>query len=250
MKEEKYGIGTKHLTNEGYWVEVVEKLVGFKRKVRFENGYETINALQNIRAGGIKNPYHLSVFGAGCFGVGKYIAKIDGKNTSEYVVWVSMLKRCYDGKYQERQPTYIGVAICKEWLNFQNFAKWYKDTYPKIEGVKFDLDKDLMQEHTEDKIYSPQTCIFLPKSVNNFLANKYINNTSGHTGVSWNKHTKKWQAEIMVFGEGKKKNLGRFTNPKLASQAYQKARAEQSEKVKDYLRSLNYLPEDTIQLIK
>ena len=50
--------------------------------------------------------------------------------------------------------------------------------------------------------------------------------------------------------QGKYKNLGYFTNPEQASIVYQQARTEQADKVKSYLRSLNYLPEEVIQLIK
>ena len=248
--EEKYGVGKKFKTNEGYEIEIVEKLKGTKRKVRFENGYEVITYMHNIESGNIKNPYHSSVFRVGYFGVGNYRAQIKGKNTSEYNTWKHMLERCCDNKYQEKKPTYKGTTICSEWHNFQNFAKWYEENFPKIEGIKFSLDKDLLQEDVENKIYSPTTCVFLPQSVNSFLTNKHSDNTSSYTGVSWHRIGKKWVSNIRLFGEGKIKNLGLFTTPEDASEVYQQARAEQSEKVKSYLRELNYLPEEIINLIK
>ena len=250
MKEEKFGVGTKHLTKEGHEIEIVGKISGDKRRLRFKNGHEVETGCSNIRKGMIKNPYHLSVFGVGCLGLGYYKGSVNRKHTPEYIAWKHMLERCYDEKCQEKNPTYKGTMVCSEWHNFQNFAKWYHENYPKIKGVKFDLDKDLLQENVEDKLYSPETCTFLPHNVNAFLANKNPRNTSGYTGVSWHKPNKKWMANMNLFGEEKKKTLGRFDTPELASQSYQKARAEQSEKVKDYLRSLNYLPEETIQLVK
>ena len=142
--------------------------------------------------------------------------------------------------------------MCNEWLNFQNFAKWYKDNLLKISKVNFQLDKDLLQENIENKIYSPETCIFLPHNVNSFLTNKQSSNTSGFIGVCWDNQVKKWKAKIKVFCEdkGKQGYLGLFSTPEQASLVYQQARAEQAEKVKDYIRSLNYLSEDIIQLIK
>lgn len=251
MKDEKYGVGKKFKTNEGYLVEVVEKINWDKRRIRFENGYEVEANRKEIGAGKIKNPCHQSVYGVGCFGIGKYRANIKWKSTPEYIVWGGMLERCYDNKRQEKRPTYKGVTVCEEWHNFQNFAKWYEDNHPKIEGVKFHLDKDLLQENIKNKTYSPETCMFLPHNVNTFLANKLSNNTSGYTGVSWDKHAKKWKAYISLFAEGRKqKHLGLFSTPELASLAYQQARAIESEKAKDYLRGLNYLPEEVIQLIK
>ena len=250
MKDEKYGVGSKHTTNEGYEVEIVEKLKYPMRKVRFENGYEVIVFIEAITRRSIKNPCHPSVLGIGYYGVGEYRANIDGKSTLEYVVWTGMLKRCYDDKFQEKHPTYKGTIICKEWFDFQTFAKWYHNNLPKIDNIQFQLDKDLLQENAEDKMYSPSVCIFLPQSVNGFLTNKQSGNTSGYIGVSWDKRDKKWTSKIKLFGEDKRKYLGYFDTPEEASIVYQKARLEQAEKVKDYLRSLNYLPEHIIQLIK
>ena len=47
------------------------------------------------------------------------------------------------------------------------------------------------------------------------------NNTSGFKGVSWEKHTNKWHAYIML--RGKQKNLGRFTNKQDAINARKEA---------------------------
>lgn len=250
MEKEKYGIGTKHTTNEGCLVEIVEKLEYPMRKVRFENGYEVDTSYSNIRYGKIKNPYHPSVCGVGYLGVGEYNTKIDGKRTPEYAVWQSMFHRCYDEKYQERQPTYRGVVVCQEWHNFQTFSKWYEENFPEIEGIKFQLDKDLLQENIKNKLYSPETCIFLPEKINTFLTNRQSDNTSGFVGVCWHKIGKKWHAQISLFGKRKQKHLGLFVNPEEASLAYQQARKVEAEKVKSYLRGLNYLPEEIIQLIK
>lgn len=248
---DKYRIGTKHITNEGYEVEIVEKLENDRRKVKFESGYESVVHRHTITQGAIKNPYHPSVYGAGYIGVGDYKSMANNKITPEYNVWTSMLQRVYSNKFQEKRLTYKGATICEEWLNFQNFAKWYDENYPRTLGEKFHLDKDLLQDGFKNKIYSPSTCVFLPQSANGFLTNKQSNNTSGYIGVSWGKDVEKWVAKISLFGEDRKqKNLGHFPTPEEASIAYQQARFEQAEKVKDYIRSLNYLSEDTIKLIK
>lgn len=49
------------------------------------------------------------------------------------------------------------------------------------------------------------------------------NNTSGLTGVSWDKTNRKWIAQICI--RGKRKNLGRFDSRKDAHQAYLSAKA-------------------------
>ena len=100
-KNKKYDVGRKFKTNEGYEIEIVEKVDKKRRRIRFENGCEVIVFIHHIKTGKIKNPYHPSVYGAGYFGVGDYKARIDGKRTPEYGVWKNMLNRCYDEKYHE-----------------------------------------------------------------------------------------------------------------------------------------------------
>lgn len=51
------------------------------------------------------------------------MARINGIKTEEYIKWFSMFNRCFDEKYQEKQPTYIGCSVSEEFWNFQNFAK-------------------------------------------------------------------------------------------------------------------------------
>ena len=249
-EKDKYGIGKRFATKEGCKLEIIGKLSKDRRRVRFEGGYETDVCCSHIRTGKIKNPYHHSVYEIGFVGIGEYGCMVDGKNTPEYSAWNNMLRRCYYDKTQEKNPTYKNVKVCDEWLNFQIFARWYEINYPKINNISFDLDKDLLQQNVESKIYSPENCIFLPHKVNTFLTNKQLNNTSGYIGVYWDKINKKWTAQITLFGEGKTKHLGRFPTPEQASLAYQEARAEQAEKAKEYLRSLNYLSEEIINLIK
>lgn len=166
-----------------------------------------------------------------------------------YYVWADIVKRCYSKKKQIKNPSYVGTSMCDEWMDFKVFSDFYKNNLPNINNIDFNLDKDLLQQNIKNKIYSPETCVFLPKSVNTFLANKYSNNTSGYTGVRWRKDKNKWQASIGTK-EIKTKHLGYFKNIEEASMAYQSARAIEAEKVKSYLRSLNYLPEHIIQLVK
>ena len=193
---------------------------------------------------------NIDKYGVGYCGVGEHSVRINGIKTKEYNCWRSMLERCYDKKCQEKHTSYVRTTVCEEWFNFQNFAQFYNNNYPEIENKKIHLDKDLLQQEIENKVYSPETCIFLPSNVNSFLANNKSDNISGRVGVSWHKNSKKWMSQIACFGDGKSAYLGIFTDIQEASLAYQKARAEQAEKAKQYLRDLNYLPEEIIQLVK
>ena len=132
--------------------------------IKFSDGVVVNNQYSNFLKGTILNhniPNHL---GIGYIGYGKYKSRINREKTEEYIKWSSMLTRCYSKKLKQRE-NYIGCTVCEEWLNFQNFAEWYdnhKYYIPNIESL--DLDKDI--KFKGNKIYSPNTCILIPKRLN------------------------------------------------------------------------------------
>lgn len=131
-----------------------------------------------------------------------------------YTMWHNIIKRCYDPKIQAKFPTYIGVTISEEWKYFSNFRSWvltqnYKDR---------DIDKDLKSDN--NKIYSAETCIFVPHEINTLILNggggkKYA------FGVEYDpKLTNPYRAHGME--NNKKKHLGCFPTELDAHQAWQK----------------------------
>ena len=77
-----------------------------------------------------------------------------------YRTWKNMLERCYDSNLHLKHPTYIGCIVCEEWLTFSNFKAWMET---QDFGGK-DLDKDILVKG--NKIYSPETCIFVTNAIN------------------------------------------------------------------------------------
>lgn len=86
-------------------------------------------------------------------------------NSDSYYRWRNMLERCYGGN----NKNYVGVTVCEEWHDYTAFEKWEKSV-PHGQDPYWALDKDLFND--EEKVYSPQTCVFLPKSINFILSNK------------------------------------------------------------------------------
>ena len=74
-----------------------------------------------------------------------------------------MLDRAYSDKYKQRQPTYRDVTVCEEWHSFMRFRAWMVEQ--DWEGKE--LDKDILFQG--NKVYSPDTCVFVDKAVNLFL---------------------------------------------------------------------------------
>ena len=171
IKDYKSLIGNTYKTNEGYPVKIIDYVDTKNVLVKFVDrpDVQIWSSLQNIKNGQIKNPYHKSVYNKGFYGIGNYTARKNNTKTEEYVKWFSMFVRCYDEKYHERLPTYIGCEVSDEFCNFQNFANWYNHyKYPC--KYPLEIDKDLLYEG--NKIYSPSTCCLIPKEINATLNSK------------------------------------------------------------------------------
>ena len=160
----------------------------------------------NFKNGKIKCPYEPRYRNKGYLGERQYKSSIKGKSTKSFQTWNGMLERCYDIKYQTKQPTYVDCTVCDEWLNFQNFAKWYDNNYYHIDGEKMCLDKDILIKN--NKIYSPDTCIIVPESINLLFVK--ANNLRGEypIGVYYNSKNNKLIARCDI--RGKKIHLGCF----------------------------------------
>ena len=249
----KYDIGTKFKTNEGYDIQIIERVDNVYRKVKFldKYGYEGVYQISAIIGGRIKNPYHPSVYGIGFYGDGNFVSKVNDKSQHPYSIWQAMLRRCYSLEYHITCPTYVGTTVCEEWHNFQNFAKWYEENHPyHIEGIKFQIDKDLLQQGVENKVYSPNTCVFLPDKVNSFLSVKPPNKASMCLGVTRTNRSEKWIVQISDFEYKKNTYLGTFCDLEEAKSIYKLNREIQAGKVRRYMEDLNYLQDDIIKLIK
>ena len=150
------------------------------------------------------------VFGVGVKGGG--VAAVNGKPTKAYATWTSMLQRCYYPKCLSRQPTYIGCSVYSDWLFFPTFNAWFDENY--VEG--WHLDKDLLV--TGNKIYSHDTCIFVPPPINTLFNDNGRARGEYPIGVSLRKRTGKFQAQLNI--DGKVKHLGYFNTVEDAHRTY------------------------------
>jgi hypothetical protein len=183
--------------------------------VRFiETGNLTKTSYQNFKAGGVKNVYDKKIYGVGYFGEGNYKATFNGKPTKMYNTWIQMIHRCYSEKLQKKQPAYIGYSVAEEWFNYQTFAKWYDENFYKIEGETMELDKDILGK--DSRIYSPETCIFVPKIINTLIKKRQDRELP--TGVIM--VNGKYQAHCYNTIEGINEFLGSYNTVEEAFQAY------------------------------
>ena len=169
-----------------------------------------------FKKGEISCIYERRTYGVGYIGNGKYVASINGKHTKCYMIWKNMLRRCYDPKSIEKRPTYKGCEVSPEWHDFQVFSDWFQTNYYEIEDERMALDKDILCKG--NKIYSPDTCIFVPNKINTLFIKSNGSRGDYPVGVYYNKSNKKYIAQCKI--NEKQKHLGCYDTPEEAFQVY------------------------------
>ena len=169
-----------------------------------------------FKNGNIKCPYEPRCFGVGYLGEGKYKVWENGKNSDKYNIWYNALRRCYDPKYQEREPTYKGCRVEDYLLNFQHMGEWLDENYYEIPGEIMCLDKDIL--YKGNKVYSRDTCIFVPKRINNLFVKRDNRRGDNPIGVS-DLPSGNYQVQCNN-GYGKYIYLGTYSTKEEAFQVY------------------------------
>lgn len=192
----------------------------------------------NFKKGNIKCPYERSVYGVGYIGEEKYKISENSKQSKCYKVWSKMLQRCYDEKLHKRKPTYIGCEVSEEWLCFQNFAEWYYNNYYEIESERMCLDKDILLKG--NKIYSADTCIYVPETINKLFTKSDKKRGYYPIGVNYHKASEKFisQCNIYDFEENKTKkiHLGCYDSTEKAFEVYKEFKERYIKKVANYYK--------------
>lgn len=175
-----------------------------------------------------------SVYGVGYMGNNPELkSSCNGKKCPIYNTWYRIIERCYSKKVHERFSTYIGCYTSEEFTDYSKWRIWYDNYQYKHEG--WQLDKDLLVKG--NKIYSGETCVFLPHIINSVLTKS--NKTRGKylIGACFDTHNNKFKAHISK--RGKNTTLGYFENEIDAHLAYKEAKEEYlkelAEEYKDML---------------
>ena len=138
------------------------KILKYNNKTNVEilflkTGYETVVRLGNIKSGNVKDPYVPSVHGVGIIGA-KYPATVNGVLTKEYILWHSMLVRCYSDTSKKKKPAYEGCEVSENFKSYEYFYDWCQNQIG-FGNQDWQLDKDLLIKG--NKVYSENTCVFI-----------------------------------------------------------------------------------------
>lgn len=140
--------------------------------------------------------------------------------------YTKMLERCKEGGREQRlHPSYVGTT--NGFRDFQEFVEWsmsqygynVKEPYKDKERL-YNLEKDILGK--DQKIYSPETCLFVPIEVNNFLVLRAAGRGEYPIGVNINQYGTKFESYCCIAG--KKTWLGAYKHHMDAHAAWQKAK--------------------------
>lgn len=142
-----------------------------------------------------------------------------------YITWRTMLSRALSPKTQCRKPTYAGVEVDSRWQRFSNFRKWMAAQ----DWAGKELDKDIIKPG--NKIYGPEYCCFIPKSLNLLLSpGKKTVNKHLPMGAIYLPKKNRYIARCRD-GDGNRVHIGTYRTAEEASRAYLKFKADLIKKI-------------------
>ena len=184
-----------------------------------QTGFEMVARLTNIKKGEVKDKYLPSVYGVGVVGT-KYPISEGDVLAKEYELWRGMLQRCYSTTLKKKYQTYGDCEASDNFKSYEYFYEWCRCQVGfGVEG--FDLDKDLLVKG--NKVYSENTCVFIPQEINKVLTKSTKKRGEHLIGVSWHKKGKAFIAQINK-NKGKREWLGTFKTEIEAFNAYKQAK--------------------------
>jgi len=206
---------------------------GFSKcHIKFEDGTILYNRVYSkLKEGKAKNPNFPTVYGVGIIGQGKHKCGSEGKVLKKYSCWNSILFRSYSEKHHIKYPTYKDVTVCEEWKYFQNFGDWFEENWKLYMDNTWHLDKDILIKG--NKIYSPETCCFVPREINGLFTNNSVKRGLYPIGVV--KEGNKFRAQSC---SNKRRYIGTFDTPKEAFEVYKTAKEQYIKEVADKWKDL------------
>jgi len=152
----------------------------------------------------------------------KYPSFCGGKVTREYNLWRIMLHRC-SNKHRATNKAYADVSCSENFKSYTFFYEWCQkqkgfNSKDEIGARKtWHLDKDILVRG--NKIYSEDTCVFVPQRINKLLIKSNSARGDQIIGVYWSKRRCVFVAQCSN-SDDKHKHIGHFGTQQEAFQAY------------------------------
>lgn len=159
--------GQKFLQNCGDYL-IIDKKSDKKERTRFlweahfEGYFKKLYVRQdNFSKGNVHNPEKPDKYG--------FLCDEEHIDKNIYFVWKNMERRCYDPN-DSNYSNYgaKGVEVSDEFKVYSKFKNWYINNYGNPPYGVLEIDKDCLS--ILNKMYSAETCLLIPSSINTFLS--------------------------------------------------------------------------------
>ena len=197
--------------------------------IQFEQtGGVNITDLHRVRDGSVVDLLAKSNYNVGYIGYG-YDPKC-AESRKLFKIWSGLVQRCFDPLWKTRHKCYELTTCSEDFLCASTFITWSKSQigYNSIDefGKPFALDKDILLKG--NTVYSPDTCVFVPREINNLiLSNRKVR---GKLPIGVTK-TKEGKLRARVSINNKEVALGVFETSNEAFQAYKEAKERHIKEV-------------------
>lgn len=210
-----FEFGTQFKTNFNGVCTVISYVNNKNVLVMFEDGTLVKCRSGNLKNGVVNNPNRPSVFGVGICDV----KGVKCNQNKKYQLWYSVLRRAYSDVYHKDKPTYKDVEVCERWKRFSSFSEDVEKIpfFEKSISDNYELDKDILVRG--NRMYSPDTCCFVPRQINAVFGVKRKPDSDLPTGVAFNNKLKKYVCSVCQEGV-KSQHIGVFKTSEEARAAY------------------------------
>ena len=153
----------------------------------------------------------------------------------EYLLWYSMLSRCYSSYTKKVRPTYENVTCDESWLSMKKFINDVSNIHRYDHCLEdgWVLDKDILVKG--NKHYSIKTCCFVPSEINGSLTIRSLHRGDLPLGVTKNRAGK----YVSRCGyDGSRLHIGVYDTVDEAFNAYVKVKKSELKRLADKYRYL------------
>lgn len=226
-----FSVGDIRKNNDGDEFKIVEYIDSRNVIIEWSCGQRDVAYSANIRSGGVAYYNRITVQGVGYLGYGRFVHGNRKLKEGQIVIpnhlhrhWRHLISRTHGDK----PDRYEDATMDSKWYNLQNFLEWavnqIGNSNEEENGRYWCIDKDILVDG--NKLYSEETCTFVPNEVNVFFSKKEIGNT-GYLGVNYIKPATRGSKEGYVarcHSEGVRQYLGYYDTPLEAYLAYREAK--------------------------
>ena len=211
-------------TNNFGDVVVIKYTNNRKITVKFlDTSYVRDVRLVDLQRGEVRDYSVPSVYNVGVFDMHDF--KNETK-TQEYSLWSGVLERCYSKINSKYLKNYRDCEASECFKYYSKFKKWCNTQVgfnsKDDKGNSFHLDKDILIKG--NKIYSEDTCCFVPQEINLSVVTRKDYRGEYPVGVGYKPLRNQYRARCNKFG--KNVHLGWFSTVEDAFRAYKVAKEQ------------------------